>query len=135
MARTYVWSKCPYCNKTLSVSSHQGTLPESKIGKTEFILCPNCHGKVSNGKKEWKEMSSGEHFSEILLFIVSDLISVIIFSPIIGFIIYKVINFDSINYFFIISSIIAILLMVLFVFYNKKIINASNKRYSTNIGS
>ena len=80
-------------------------------------------------------MSSSEHFYEILLFIISDLISVIIFSPIIGFIIYKVIRFDSIHYFFIISSIIAVLLMILFTLYNKKIINESNKRYSTNNGS
>ena len=130
MARTYVWSKCPYCNKTLSVRSHQGTLPESKIGVTEFTICPNCHKKVSNGKKEWPDMTSSEKTSEIFLFIISDLCSVIIFSPIIGFLFFKLLNYDSINSFYIFTIITAIILGIIFIFANKRVINYSVKRYT-----
>lgn len=130
MARTYVWSKCPYCNKTLSVHSHQGTLPESKIGITEFTICPNCHQKVSNGKKEWPAMTSSEKTSEVFLFIISDLFSIVIFSPIIGFLLFKLLDSDSINSFFIFTIITASILGVLFVLANKRVINNSVKRYT-----
>lgn len=129
MARTYVWSKCPYCNKTLSVRSHQGTLPESKIGVTEFTICPNCHKKVSNGKKEWPEMTSSEKASEVFLFIISDLFSTVIFGTIIGFLIFKLFNYDSITSLALCVSLTAAVLVLLFILANKRIVNNSVKRY------
>lgn len=129
MGRTYVWSKCPYCNKTLSITSRWGSGSESKIGLTEFTICPNCKNKISNGKKEWKEMTPAEHAFEIFRFIITDICAIFIFSPIIVFLLYKLFNSNDISGFIPFSIIIAIILCVFFILGNKKIINESNKRY------
>ena len=131
MARTYVWSKCPYCNKTLSVTSHWGTGSESKIGPTEYTICPNCKNKVSNGKKEWKEMTSSEHTSEVFRFIRTDIVGIIIFSPTIGFLLYKLFVPDTFSIWITFSIVIAVLLSLFFIFSNIKVINESNKRYES----
>lgn len=129
MSRTYVWSRCPYCNKTLSVTSYRGALPQSKIGMPDFKICPHCQGKISNGKKEWQEMAKIEKIAELLRFIFINIIGTITLAPATGIIVLAIIRSESITTFITISSIAAVIILILLILGEKSIIDESNNRY------
>jgi hypothetical protein len=79
MSYTVTWSRCPYCNKTLEIKFRHGTPSSSKLGEKELYTCKHCGQFISNGKKEWPEMSTGEQFYEIILFILQTIFAGMIF--------------------------------------------------------
>lgn len=129
MSRTYTWSKCPYCKKTLSFSSHWGTMPESKIGETRIITCPNCGKKVSDDNKEWPEMDTFEKAFEITRVIFLSIFGGFIFGLTIGFFLYLISGENNPVLWFKNTVIVWIIATVLLFRSSKKNIDESKKRY------
>ena len=74
MARTFSMKICPYCGKTLDWSFKYGYGDgKLKIGITEIYPCKHCGKMISNGLKEWPEMTEAEKFKEKLKFVFSSL--------------------------------------------------------------
>lgn len=126
MSRTITWSRCPYCRKTISVSSRQGTGSRSMIGERVLSPCPYCDKLISNGKKEWPEMSSEEQFKEKARFFLTDIVGGFAF----GFGPGALIGINLEGHLILFGLIGFCLVFFLLRKLNKNIINDSIKRYN-----
>jgi hypothetical protein len=126
--RTIVTERCPYCNTTL----YEGS-PKSKFGKPDTFKCPKCSGVLSNGLKEWQELSDDEKMSEIAAVIGALFFGLIIIPAIVNFIasyIFKaqdVVNTAIISW--VITVPIGFVLWVSCLYSLLDKINESDKRY------
>jgi DNA-directed RNA polymerase subunit N (RpoN/RPB10) len=64
MVYTFSIKSCPHCNKTIDWSFKAGRTDKSKIGETEIYRCKHCGKAITNGLKEWPEMSDDEKATE-----------------------------------------------------------------------
>ena len=90
MSRTITCSKCPYCGKILSVTSRAGLLPESKIGKSNSLVCSQCKHTISDDKKEWPELSSEQKIFELFRYLFISCTTGIIFGGVLSFFLFLV---------------------------------------------
>jgi len=67
MAYTFSMSFCPHCNKPINWNFKAGKREiRLKLGEPEIYICKNCNNPISNGKKEWVEMTQDEKTSDKL---------------------------------------------------------------------
>jgi len=67
MAYTFSIKLCPYCNKAIDHNFKAGYGEgKLKIGQTEIYKCKHCGKAISNGLKEWPEMTNEEKSKEKL---------------------------------------------------------------------
>lgn len=51
------WSKCPHCGKLLEFNLEGGGGTAQDFGQPAIFKCPKCSGRISNGLKEWPNLS------------------------------------------------------------------------------
>lgn len=51
------WSKCPHCGKLLEFALEGGGGTARDFGQPVIFKCPKCSGRISNGLKEWPNLS------------------------------------------------------------------------------
>jgi len=88
MAYSIIWSKCPHCYKTIDLKFQHGSPSTSKLGEREIYTCKHCGNLISNGKKEWPEMSNGQKFYEIILFTFQTIFGGMIFGGVNSFMLF-----------------------------------------------
>lgn len=56
------WSKCPHCGKLLEFNLEGGGGTAQDFGQPIIFKCPKCSGRISNGLKEWPNLSAFQKF-------------------------------------------------------------------------
>jgi hypothetical protein len=132
MAYSIIWSRCPYCRRILDIRSQHGIPSPSKLGEVVIKKCEYCGQLISNGKKEWPDMTSGEKGLEIIFFIFNSLLCGMIVGGLGSFFIlgllFGLIE-NNLKILLILSSICWFLFSLLFANHYKLKINESIARY------
>lgn len=53
----FSWTKCPHCQKVMQFKAEGGGGTTEDFGEPKIYLCKHCKKPVSNGQKEWGELS------------------------------------------------------------------------------
>lgn len=56
------WRKCPHCGKLLEFKLEGGGGTAQDFGQPVVFKCPKCSGRISNGLKEWPNLSFFQKF-------------------------------------------------------------------------